>query len=46
MKYVMKHVKGHVEVYLGGKFIFSADNIDEARSELREYIKRKEGRYE
>lgn len=33
--YAFKYVKDHVEVYLDGKFQFSADSIGEARRELR-----------
>lgn len=33
--YDFKSVKGHVEVYLDGVFQFSADNMSEARRELR-----------
>ena len=33
--YDFKFVRGHVEVYLDGKFQFSADNMGEARRELR-----------
>lgn len=35
MEYDFKYVKGHVEVYLDGVFQFSADDISEARRELR-----------
>lgn len=31
--YDYRYVNGHVEVYLDGKFQFSADNIGEARRE-------------
>lgn len=33
--YDFKYVKDHVEVYLDGQFQFSADNMSEARKELR-----------
>ena len=33
--YDFKFVRGHVEVYLDGVFQFSADDIGEARRELR-----------
>lgn len=33
--YDFKLVRGHVEVYLDGQFQFSADNMSEARRELR-----------
>ena len=32
----MKNVGGHIEVYDGGKFILSADNLKEAEKELEE----------
>lgn len=32
----MKNVGGHIEVYDGGKFILSADNLREAEKELEE----------
>lgn len=32
--YEFRYVNGHVEVFLDGKFQFSADNITEARREL------------
>lgn len=32
--YEIKCVRGHVEVYLCGKFCFSADNISEAEEEI------------
>ena len=32
--YEIKCVRGHVEVYLDGKFQFSADNMEEVRREL------------
>lgn len=35
--YSIRYVKGHVQVYLGNKFLFSADNEREAREELKEY---------
>ena len=34
--YVIKHVKGHIEVYLNGQFLFSADNMQEVYEELKE----------
>ena len=33
----MRYVHGHVQVYLDGKFLFSADDEREARKELEEY---------
>ena len=33
----MRNVHGHIQVYLDGKFLFSADNEREAREELRDY---------
>lgn len=35
--YSIHYVKGHVQVFLDGKFLFSADNEREAREELREH---------
>ena len=35
-QYEFRYVHGHVEVYLGGQFQFSADSEAEAREELRE----------
>ena len=35
--YTMHHVRGHIQVYFNGQFLFSADNEREAREELREY---------
>lgn len=35
--YSICNVNGHVQVYLGNKFLFSADNEREAREELRAY---------
>jgi hypothetical protein len=32
----MKNVGGHIEVYDGGKFILSADNLKETEKELEE----------
>lgn len=37
--YEFRYVKGHVEVYLGGVFQFSADSISEAEEELALYEK-------
>ena len=34
--YDFKYVKGHVEVFLNGKFCFSADTMEEARRIFRE----------
>jgi hypothetical protein len=34
MEYEYRNVYGHIEVYLHGKFIFSADTIEEAQKEL------------
>jgi hypothetical protein len=35
MNFQIRHVSGHVEVYdLRGRFLFSADNIQEAMQEL------------
>ncbi len=35
----MKNVGGHIEVYDGGKFILSADNLLEAEEELEKLEK-------
>ena len=35
--YEFKRVRDHVEVFLNGEFQFSADSIEEAERELREY---------
>lgn len=35
--YDFKNVRGHVEVYLHGIFLFSADTMEEARRELATY---------
>lgn len=35
--YSIRYVGGHVQVYFGGEFLFSADNEREAREELRDY---------
>lgn len=32
--YEFRHVRGHIEVYLNGVFILSADTMDEAKKEL------------
>ena len=34
MNYEFRYVMGHVEVYEGGEFLFSADTEAEARREL------------
>lgn len=34
--YEFRYVKGHIEVFLNGKFQFSADTMKEVREELRE----------
>lgn len=37
MEYTVKYVRDHVEVYaVGGKFLFSADNMAEANAMLEE----------
>lgn len=33
--YDFEFVRGHIEVYLNGEFQFSADNMSEAKKELR-----------
>ena len=35
--YQIKNVKGHIQVYYEGKFLFSADSEREAREELKEH---------
>lgn len=35
--YEFKRVRDHIEVYFNGRFQFSADSIEEAERELREY---------
>lgn len=32
--YSIKNVKGHVEVYYNGKFLFTADSYEEAKQEI------------
>jgi hypothetical protein len=32
----MKNIGGHIEVYDGGRFILSADNLQEAEKELED----------
>ena len=34
--YELRYVRGHVEVYLNGRFSFSADTRGEAEAEIRE----------
>lgn len=34
--YEFRQIKGHVEVYLDGEFLFSADTMQEAREELKD----------
>ena len=33
--YEFRYVRGHIEVFLNGEFLFSADTMREAREELR-----------
>ena len=36
--YSIRNVRGHIQVYdVNGNFLFSADNEQEAREELRDY---------
>jgi len=35
--YSIRHVRGHVQVFCGNVFLFSADNEREAMEELKEY---------
>lgn len=32
--YEFRYIRGHVEVYLNGVFVLSADTMDEAKKEL------------
>lgn len=32
--YEFRHVRGHIEVYLNGVFLFSADSLAEAQREI------------
>lgn len=41
--YEFRRVRGHIEVFLNGKFQFSADNMSEANAEIK---KMEEGFYE
>lgn len=34
--YDYRHVRGHIEVYHDGQFVCSADNMTEAKREVRE----------
>ena len=34
--YDLEYVRGHVEVYLDGKFCFSADTVSEAEAEIEQ----------
>ena len=34
--YELEYVRGHVEVYLDGKFCFSADTVSEAEAEIEQ----------
>lgn len=34
--YEYRHVRGHIEVFLDGEFQFSADNMHEAREEIKD----------
>lgn len=34
--YDFKNVKGHVEVYCNGEFLFTADSYEEAEREVKE----------
>ena len=33
----MRYVRGHIQVYVNGDFLFSADTEREAREELEDY---------
>lgn len=37
MNYTILPVRGHLEVYINGKFYCSADNMREAEMEIRNY---------
>ena len=34
MDYEFRNVKGHCEVFCDGEFLFSADDVDEAKKEI------------
>lgn len=34
--YQFRNVRGHIEVYLNGRFVFSADTMSEAYAELKQ----------
>lgn len=36
--YEFRRVREHIEVFLNGEFQFSADNMSEARAEIREQM--------
>lgn len=38
--YEFRHVKEHIEVFLYGRFLFSADTEEEARRDIREHEER------
>ena len=33
----IRNIRGHIQVYMNGRFLFSADSEREAREELLEY---------
>lgn len=35
--YEYKNVKGHIEVYYNGEFLFTSDNYAEAEKDIKEY---------
>lgn len=35
--YDFKRVKGHIEVYFNGEFLFAADNMEEAERDVEEH---------
>lgn len=38
-EFVFNNVRGHIEVYLNGVFMFSADTMAEARKEVEAFYK-------
>jgi len=36
--YEIKWVSGHIEVFLNGRFLFSADSMKEVRDELKDKV--------
>ena len=44
--YDFRHVKEHIEVYYNGEFLFSADNIEEAKNEIKNLKESRECAYD